>query len=74
MLVAAVLGPEERKDGELEVVRIPPEQLAYAVVLPVGEPEGAMERLVRHAAQGSQSRGTDGASREAAMRPSDRSH
>jgi len=51
VLVPAMLGPEEREDRELEVVGIPPEQLAYALRLPVGEPEGTMERLVRNAAQ-----------------------
>jgi hypothetical protein len=45
MLVAAVLRPEEREDGELEVVRLPLEQLADSVELPVREAEGAMERL-----------------------------
>ena len=51
MLVAAVLRPEEREDRELEVVRVTREQRADALVLPVGEAEGAMERLLRHAAQ-----------------------
>jgi len=51
MLVAAVLGPEEREDGELEVVRIPPEQGADTVVLPVREAEGSMEWLCRNTAQ-----------------------
>jgi hypothetical protein len=51
MLVPAVLGPEEREHGELEVVRIASEQIPDAFVLPVGEPEGAVERLLRHAAQ-----------------------
>ena len=40
VLVAAVLRPEEREDGELEVVRVAPEQLADSVQLPVGETEG----------------------------------
>jgi hypothetical protein len=51
MLVAAVLGPQEREDGELEVVRISPEQGLDALVLPVRQAEGTMERLLRHAAQ-----------------------
>ena len=54
MLVAAVLRPEEREDRELEVVRLALEQRADALVLPVGEAEGAMERLFRHAAQEAQ--------------------
>ena len=47
MLVATVLGPEEREDRELEVVRLAPEQLADTVELPVGETERSMERLFR---------------------------
>ena len=47
VLVAAVLRPEQREDGELEVVRVAPEQLADTVELPVGEAEGAVERLFR---------------------------
>jgi hypothetical protein len=51
VLVAAVLRPEQREDGELEVVRIPPEQLLDSVELPVGQSEGAMERLFRDCRQ-----------------------
>ena len=51
VLVPAVLGPEQREDRELEVVRLPTEERADALRLPVGEPEGAVERLMRHAAQ-----------------------
>jgi hypothetical protein len=51
VLVAAVLGPEEREDGELEVVREPPEQGRDALVLPVRQAESTMERLFRDAAQ-----------------------
>ena len=54
MLVAAVLRPEEREDGELEVVRVAPEQRADSLVLPVREAECAMERRFRHAAQAGQ--------------------
>ena len=54
MLVAAVLRPEEREDGELEVVRIAREERADALVLPVREAECAMERRFRHAAQRAQ--------------------
>ena len=43
MLVAAVLGPEEREDRELEVVRLPLEQVDDARVLPVGQAEGSVE-------------------------------
>jgi hypothetical protein len=45
VLVAAVLRPEQREDGELEVVRLALEQLLDTVELPVGQPEGAVERL-----------------------------
>jgi hypothetical protein len=47
MLVPAVLGPEEREDGELEVVRLAAQELLDSVRLPVGETEGLMERLFR---------------------------
>jgi hypothetical protein len=45
VLVAAVLRPEKREDGELEVVRLALEQLLDTVELPVGQAEGAVERL-----------------------------
>jgi hypothetical protein len=45
VLVGAVLGPEQREDGELEVVRLPGEQFADSVELPVREAERAVERL-----------------------------
>jgi hypothetical protein len=51
VLVAAVLRPEQREDGELEVVRAAAEQLLDSVELPVGEPEGAVERLFRDGRQ-----------------------
>jgi hypothetical protein len=51
VLVAAVLGPQEREDCELEVVRLALEQLADSLELPVREAECAMEQLFRHAAQ-----------------------
>ena len=47
MLVAAVFRPEQRKDGELEVVRVAREQLPDPVELLVGQPQGAVERLFR---------------------------
>ena len=47
VLVAAVLGPEKREDGELEVVRFAAQELLDSVRLPVGETEGPMERLFR---------------------------
>ena len=47
MLVAAMLRPEQREDRELEAVRIAAEQLADALQLPVGQPEGPVQRLFR---------------------------
>ena len=51
MLVRAVLRPEQREDGELEVVRLAAQQLSDSVELPVGETEGAVERLFRYRRQ-----------------------
>jgi hypothetical protein len=45
VLVGAVLRPEEREDRELEVIRLPAEQIADSVEFPVGEAEGAVKRL-----------------------------
>jgi len=52
MLVAAVLGPQQREDRELEVVRLPAEQAADPLELAVRQPEGAMKRLFRYRRQG----------------------
>jgi drug/metabolite transporter (DMT)-like permease len=41
-----VLGPEKREHRKLEVVRIALQQLADTLVLPVGQPEGPVERLL----------------------------
>jgi hypothetical protein len=51
MLVAAVLRPEKGEHRELEVVRVALEQGLDALVLPVGQAEGAVERSFRNAAQ-----------------------
>jgi len=45
VLVPAVLRPEEREDRELEVVRLALEQLLDTIEFPVGQAEGAVERL-----------------------------
>jgi hypothetical protein len=45
VLVSAVLRPEEREDGELEVIRLTLEQLLDTVEFPVGQSEGAVEGL-----------------------------
>jgi hypothetical protein len=45
VLVTAVLRPEEGEDRELEMVRVAPEQLPDSIRFPVGETEGAVERL-----------------------------
>ena len=55
MLVAAVLRPEQREDGELEVVRLAAQKLLDTARLPVGETESAMERLFRDLRQVPQS-------------------
>jgi hypothetical protein len=47
VLVRAVLRPQEREDGELEVVRLAAEQVADTFELPVGEAEGEVKRLFR---------------------------
>jgi hypothetical protein len=46
-----VLAPEQREDGELEVVRLARQEVMDALVLPVGETEGAVERLWRDGGQ-----------------------
>jgi hypothetical protein len=55
MLVAAVLGPEQREDRELEMIRLPAEQVADPVKLAVRQPKGAMKRLFRYRRQGIES-------------------
>jgi hypothetical protein len=55
VLVAAVLGPEEREDRELEVVRLALQQLLDTGELPVRQTEGAVERLFGDPRQGSES-------------------
>ena len=57
MLVATVLGPEQREDRELEVIRLPIEQVADPVELAVRQPEGAMKRLFRYRRQEIESSG-----------------
>src|SRR5436309_2354516 len=47
VLVAAVLRPQEREDGQLEMVRLAAEELPDPRGLAVGEPEGAVKRLFR---------------------------
>jgi drug/metabolite transporter (DMT)-like permease len=46
MLVAAVLGPEQGEDRELEMVRIAAEEFADTVRFPVGQTEDAVEGLL----------------------------
>ncbi len=45
MLVGAVLGPKEREDGELEVVRVSAQELADPLQLPISESERSMKGL-----------------------------
>ena len=51
MLVPAVLGPEQREDGQLEVVRLALEQLDDARELSVGETERSVDGLFRDGSQ-----------------------
>jgi hypothetical protein len=55
-----MLRPEEREDGELEVVRRPPEECADTVELPVGETEPRVEWFRDRAQEGSVTRASDG--------------
>ena len=60
MLVAAVLRPEEREDGKLEVVRVALQQFADSRVLAIGETERAVERLFGDPRQRVESNGGGG--------------
>jgi hypothetical protein len=51
MLVAAVLGPEQREDRELEMVRLAFEKTPDSLELAVSEPERAVQRLFRNLRQ-----------------------
>jgi hypothetical protein len=51
VLVAAVLGPEQGEDRQLEVVRRAPQELLDTVELSVGQTERAVERLVGNSSQ-----------------------
>jgi hypothetical protein len=51
VLVGAVLRPEQRENGELEVVRLALEQPADTLKLPVGEAKGPVQRLFGDARQ-----------------------
>jgi hypothetical protein len=55
-----VLRPEEREDGELEVIRLALHQLLDTVELPVGQAEGAVKRLFCDPRQESESSGVTG--------------
>ena len=51
MLVAAVLGPQEGEHGQLEAIRVALQQSLDTFQLPVGESEGAVQRLFRDCRQ-----------------------
>jgi hypothetical protein len=51
MLVAAVLRPEQRENGQLEVVRVAAEQALDTAELSVGQTESAVEWLLGDRAQ-----------------------
>jgi hypothetical protein len=46
-----MLGPEQREHGQLEAIRVAIEQSADTFQLTVGEPEGAVQRLIRNCRQ-----------------------
>jgi len=56
VLVAAVLGPEQREHRELEVVRLALQEALDPVQLPVSQTEGAVHRLFRDLSQSEQCR------------------
>jgi hypothetical protein len=60
VLVAAVLGPEQREDRELEVIRLALQQLTDSVVLGVGKTERPVERLFKDPRQKAESSGAGG--------------
>jgi hypothetical protein len=47
VLVATVLRPEQREDGELEAIRLASEQVRDPVELAVAEPQSAVQPLFR---------------------------
>jgi hypothetical protein len=51
VLVATVLRPEEREHRQLEVVRVAVEEAPDTLQLPIGQPEGPVERLFRDCRQ-----------------------
>jgi predicted transcriptional regulator len=51
MLVAAMLGPEQREDRELEVVRLAFQKTPDSLELAVRETERAVQRLFRNLRQ-----------------------
>jgi hypothetical protein len=52
MLVAAVLGPEQGEDRELEMVGLASQKTPDPLELPVRQPERAVQRLFRDLRQG----------------------
>jgi len=69
VLVSAVLRPEQREDGELEVVRLPGEQLTDTVVLGVCKAERTMKRLFRDPRQKNESTREGGRAAPSLMDP-----
>jgi hypothetical protein len=69
VLIAAVLGPKKREDGELEVIRLPVEQIADPIELSVLETECAVERLFDDPRQESESSKPCGQSTAARFSP-----
>jgi hypothetical protein len=55
VLVATVLGPEQREDRELEVVRLAFQNVPDSLELAVREPQRTVQRLFRNLRQSVQS-------------------
>jgi len=70
MLVAAVLGPQEREDRQLEVVRLALEQLDDSRELPVREAERPVKWLFGNRAQRASVLGPSDGSRRGTSEPS----
>jgi len=68
VLVAAVLRPEQREDGQLEVVGVALEQLDDARVLGISEAERLVQRLIGDPRQDAESSDLTGQGKRAFCR------
>ena len=69
VLVAAVLGPEQREDRELEVVRLALQEFPDPLELAIREPERAVQRLFRNLRQAASLTVAPDGARQAAEAP-----